>query len=218
MLNKHYLRALSIASALGCAGFNSNFWNHYILPRSRAGKITDPDVKTLIEYFYPGLYAMCERATAAFEGNPMSSTDPMSETNHRFLCNLREITYFWLQDAVIMLDDEADLAGVPPWKTLLQGDTQIRDAFSRFGAGVQDAVTTSRIRLQEKVLAQQDLLRSVECSWVSGTDKLSNRLSKLPMQVQDIAAERQLAERPEFLKLLFDSSGKLHPYHLQEDA
>ena len=201
VLNKHYLRSISIESALGCAGYNAKYWNHYMLPRSRANKITDADSKALIEFFYPDLYAKCDRALAASEGNPMVQSDPISVTNYRFLDNLREITFFWLQDAVIMLDDEAELAGVAPWSTLLGADDEIRGALDRFGEGVKNALHRGDIALHSQLLTQQDLLRSVESSWVSGTDKLASRMSTLPDQVQAITERSQLVARPELLRL-----------------
>ena len=163
--------------------------------------MADADCKALIEFFYPDLYDKCERAKAAAEGNPVTQGDPSSVTNNRFLDNLREITFFWLQDAVVMLTDEEQLANVAPWSTLL-ADDEMRATFNRFGEKVSSAMKRSEILARDQLLGQQDLLRAVETSWVSGTDKIAGRMSHLPNEVHQIAAAAQLEERPQFLRLL----------------
>ena len=78
-------------------------------------------MKMLIEFFFPNLYELCDRAKAAYEGRAFYPTDAISITNLRFLQTLREITLFWLQDAVLLTERYPDLAGFEPIKTLLVG-------------------------------------------------------------------------------------------------
>lgn len=121
-MNFHYLLTLSPEVLLANAGYDATCWRSYILPRSQGGSLQDVHVKLLIEFFFPNLYEHCNRAQSAYEGAPLVDGDFASETNHRFLENLRNITFFWLQDAVILLQQLPSLKDTPPWSTLLASE------------------------------------------------------------------------------------------------
>jgi hypothetical protein len=199
VLNQHYLRNLSTEVALANAGFNAKYWNMYLIPRARGTSMHDEHVKVLIEFFYPNLYEGVKRAKAAYEGNPLRGGDAMSETNYRFLSNLREITFFWLQDAVVLLQQIPELSSADPWRTLLKGaeeHEEIKTAFERLGTEVMTSISQSQVSQHEQLIAQEELLRSVEIGCTSTAHQLGERLSSLPHDVADLteAAWQQRGE------------------------
>ena len=182
VMNQHYLRNLSIEVLLANSGFNAKNFNHYTLPRGRAGKLTDDHVKRLIEHIYPDLYAKVIRAKAAFDGTPEFETDAVSTTNMRFLQSLQICTLFWLQDAVVLIDRIPELIDIAPWNLLTDGGSVTAD-FERLGTDVQKAIDSSDIIQQGKLMDQTDLLRSVQSGCVQTANALDSRLSTVPSDV-----------------------------------
>jgi hypothetical protein len=119
VMNEHYLKALSIDVLLATAGFNAKHWEAYSIPRQRGGNLSDPHMKALIEYWFPGIYYATDRAEAALKGKPYHPADVVSVTNYRFLDNLKHMTMFWIQDAVILLKTHPEIKDHPPWSTFL---------------------------------------------------------------------------------------------------
>ena len=184
-MNHHYLRNLPIEVLLANAGYSAKHWQGYVLPRSRNTSIDDEKTKRLIEFFYPELYAKAHRAKQAFEGAPIEADDAASTTNFRFLANLREITFFWLQDAVVLLSKIPELAGEAPWKTLLEAE-HLQDDFRAFGSLVTSAMHTGDMEKHDKLLEQADLLHSVRSGAVQGAHLLDSRLATLPQEVSSL--------------------------------
>ena len=182
VMNQHYLRNLSIEVLLANSGFNAKNFNHYTLPRGRAGKLSDDHVKRLIEHIYPDLYAKVIRAKAAFDGTPEFETDAVSTTNMRFLQSLQICTLFWLQDAVVLIDRIPELIDIAPWNLLTEGGSVTAD-FERLGTDVQKAIDSSDIIQQGKLMDQTDLLRSVQSGCVQTANALDSRLSTVPSDV-----------------------------------
>ena len=127
-MNKYYLLNLSIEVALANADFDATQWRSYMLPRSRGTSLQDPHVKFLVEFFFPDLYDIVERAELAYQYRRRHESDPHSMSNWRFTANLKEGTLFWLQDAVVLLKEFPKLAEMPPWSTMLLDD-KAHDAF-----------------------------------------------------------------------------------------
>lgn len=182
VMNQHYLKNVSNEVCLANAGFNARHWNHYLLPRGRAGKLTDDFVQRLIEHLFPCLYAKVKRAKAAYDRAPEFLSDPISETNMRFTRNLQMITFFWLQDAVVLLDRIPELSSVAPWDLLTRGDS-IQSDFERLGTAVKKSLQDAVLIEQTKVLEQNDLLRSVQAGVFHTTSTLDSRLSMVPTDV-----------------------------------
>jgi hypothetical protein len=183
VLDKHYLRQLSTEVSLANAGFNAKFWKGYVLPRSRGTSASDPHIQRLVEFFYPKVYASYERAKAAFEGNPMSETDVTSTTNFRFISNLIEVTYFWLQDAVVLLQKFPSLASVAPFITLLRGGAEIRADFELLGNTVMNSLSRTQVEEHQELMSQNELLHAVESGCQTQAHELNERLGKLPERV-----------------------------------
>ena len=134
---------MSIEVALANAGFDASQWRAYMIPRARGSSTTDPHVKFLIEFFFPDLYDKVERAAEARRGIPrknhsedgVAEHDLFSESNWRFTSTLKEITFFWLQDAVILLKEYPRLVQSTPRSTLTK-NAEAREAFSELGKQV----------------------------------------------------------------------------------
>ena len=184
VMNQHYLRNVSVEVCLANGGFNARHWNHYLLPRGRAGKLTDDYVQRLIEHLFPDLYSKVRRAKSAFDGLPEHPDDAISTTNWRFLENLQIITLFWLQDAVVLMTDIPEIASAAPWN-LLTGGGQVTTDFERLGTEVRAALEAATLTEQTKVLEQNDLLRSVHAGCIHTADALDSRLSNVPGDVSE---------------------------------
>ena len=122
VLNQHYLKVLSAEVCLANAGFTATERKSYIIPRSRGTALHDECTKQCIEFFYPGLYAIVNRACAAVEDKPICEEDPVSVTNHKFTEMLQMVTFYWLQDAVVLLAKYPELKHRAPWSTLLENE------------------------------------------------------------------------------------------------
>ena len=101
-MNKHYLRSLPTQVLLANAGFHAKEWFNYTIPRCRGTHLSDPEVKRLVEFFFPALYDKVDRAHEAYCDHPRidaetGRADPVSVTNFRFLANLKQLMLFWLQ-------------------------------------------------------------------------------------------------------------------------
>ena len=185
IMNRHYLRNLSTEVVLANAGFRATSWKSYYLPRARGGTIHDAHVKRLIEFFYPDLYEKCERAQRAYNGNPDAynsmQCDAISETNLKFLENLRQITFFWLQDAVILLDKDARYGSVRPWSLLYY--SQNSDDFTALGNQILAAQVASNAARHTEMLSQTELLENVHNGAIQAVHHLESRLSQHPNHV-----------------------------------
>ena len=184
VLNHHYLKNLSIEVALANAGYSGKAWHEYILSRTHGTSLDDANMRKLIEYFWPFLYNQCARSKAAYEGKPMFREDAISETNYRFLVNLREITFFWIQDAVILLDSMPELQQVEPWAALLK--PELRPAFDAIGTAVLRGVDASALASHQELLTQQDLMRRVHQGALQSSHVVSDKLATVPGQVAAI--------------------------------
>ena len=185
-MDQHYLKNLSIECLLGTAGFNAQQWNMYQIPRCRGTRLWDAHTQILIEFFFPNLYYLCERAKAAHEGFPMDDGDAQSETNFRFLTNLREMTFFWLQDAIQLFKECPRITSVPPWSTLLQAayiNPSLKMALEIFGAAVNKSLSEHQLAEQTGLLSQIQLQERVQAGTIHTAHLLENRLSMLPKQV-----------------------------------
>ena len=181
-MDKHYLRNLSVEVVLANAGYNGRHWKEYVLPRSRGSHLLDEHVKRLIEKFYPDLYLKCDRATAAMEGNPWYQEDAISETNWRFLHNLREITFFWLQDACVLVNNTHSIASVQPWRVIFE-DEQCRNDIQRLGTTVLGQIALGQQQQHAQMLAQQELLQAVSAGASTAANLVNNRVSSLSVDV-----------------------------------
>ena len=185
IMNRHYLRNLSTEVVLANAGFRATSWKSYYLPRARGGTIHDAHVKRLIEFFYPDLYEKCERAQRAYNGKPDAFNemqwDAISETNVKFLENLRQITFFWLQDAVILLDKDARYGSVRPWSLLYY--SQNSDDFTTLGNQILAAQLASNAARHTEMLSQTELLENVHNGAIQAVHHLESRLSQHPNHV-----------------------------------
>ena len=188
VLNHHYLRNLSIEVALANAGFKATAWNDYCLPRSRGSSIHDDYIQRLIEFFFPNLYELCARTFAAFEGNPTFDSDVISETNYRFTHTLRDLMLFWLQDAVVILEELPALADYPPWSSLYKNDDVKRD-FTRLGSVVSDAISIDSQQTHERLLNQRDLLQTLRTGCDRTAHHLTHRLAALPKDVSHLVRQ-----------------------------
>ena len=139
-------------------------------------------MKRLIEFFFPHLYETVERARRAWSGNPVYAEDHGSETNVRFTENLREVTFFWMQDAVVLLARYPGLAEVAPWCTLLESD-QCRTDLQVLGEVVNRSIAEAAGTVHTELLHQQELLQSVRAGAATSSAQLNTRLANLPQQV-----------------------------------
>lgn len=189
VMDKHYLKNLSYEVLLANAGFNAKQWNLYRIPRSRGTSLNDSFVKILIEFFYPDIYRQCDRARAAYEGRAYYATDAISITNLRFLQTLREITLFWLQDAVLLVERYKNLAGVAPFKTLLAGcynDSNLMQAYRAFGTIVLQQERADNVAVRQQLLSQEQLYQHVREGATHSARLIDGRLARLP---QELSAE-----------------------------
>ena len=184
-MNKHYLKNLSVEVCLANAGFVATNPMGYVLPRSRGSSLSDAYVKRLIEFFYPDLYATCERAERAYRmpGHEVDD-DHSSTTNYRFTDNLREITFFWLQDACVLLHRYPDLATSAPWCTLLHNQTA-KDDLTTLGRIVLKHEADCMAKTVDVVQTQKELLSSVRNGVAYTASVLDTRLSRLPGEVAE---------------------------------
>ena len=172
---------LSIEVCLANAGFNAKDWQMYHLPRSRGTSLQDADVKQLVEFFFPDLYNLVRRATLGYHGKPEGG-DVSSVTNFRFLCNLQEMTFFWIQDAVILLgrdDLKDDLKDEPPWSWMLANE-EARKLLESIASRIGDAVENADLTAHRNLLAQQELVASVRAGSRQAANDLDVRLASLP--------------------------------------
>ena len=51
----------------------------------------------------------------------------MTVTNYRFLSNLKVITFFWIQDAPVLLKECEDLKDAAPWSLMLADEQARKD-------------------------------------------------------------------------------------------
>ena len=211
-MDQHYLKNLSIEVLLANAGFNARQWSEYKIPRSRGTSIDDPDTKILVEFFFPGLYEMQQRASNANAGRPTYRTDPQSVTNFEFLSMLREITFFWLQDTVTMLTEHRELQRVAPYTTLLEGcnqDARVKQAFEMFSKKVHDAVTSVHDAEQIELLNQNELRNALSNGVQRTANMISHRLSQLPLQMlyhAETIADRRNADMMIGVKAAFEQT------------
>lgn len=189
-MNHHYLKSMSIEVGLANAGFNAKYWNHYVLPRSRGGSLHDVHVKRLIEFIFPGLLHAHSRAQAAWYGS--DTTVFASETNFRFTEMLIHLTFFWLQDAVVLLTQYPEMKDVSPWNMLLHpevdslsGEYNPRSDFHLLGAQVMNAIRHSTQCSHTELLAQQELIKAARDGATAGVQTMELRLSQLPGSVAD---------------------------------
>ena len=153
----------------------------------------------MIEWFFPALYAMALHAHQQFnqrhrhqaggtinmEDFPSGSWECFSsETNARFLSNLKECTFFWLQDAPILLRDHPGLANVDPWKTFLSDPVNVVD-LATLGNVVFSNVDQAVIQEQKLLLHQSDLHKSVRDGVLQVYTQLDGRMSTLPTSVKE---------------------------------
>ena len=153
----------------------------------------------MIEWFFPALYAMALHAHQQFnqrhrhqaggtinmEDFPSGSWECFSsETNARFLSNLKECTFFWLQDAPILLRDHPGLANVDPWKAFLSDPVNVVD-LATLGNVVFSNVDQAVIQEQKLLLHQSDLHKSVRDGVLQVYTQLDGRMSTLPTSVKE---------------------------------
>ena len=211
-MDQHYLKNLSNEVLLANAGYNAKEWSEYKIPRSRGTSINDNETKILVEFFFADLYNMQERARVAHAGRPQIRSDPNSVTNFEFLTMLREITFFWLQDCVVLLSEQKELQNVAPFSTLLQGciaEPRVREAFDWFSKQVRDAVEDVRDRQLTELLNQTELQNALANGVQRTVNLLSNRLSHLPEQMlfhAEKIAERRNSDMMACVKKAFDKT------------
>ena len=175
---------LSCQVLLANADFNAQQWKAYRIPRCRGGKLSDDFVQRLIEFFFPDLYGQIERATNAYVyNNPNPLTDPKSETNYEWLTMLREITFFWMQDAVALMRTCPEIVGAPPWSWIAE-DANARLELEELGKLVDHAIEVDDLEFSDKLLAQNDMLQAVEDGVTKVSSRLDKRLAQLPVELR----------------------------------
>ena len=100
-----------------------------------------------------------------------------------FLMMLREITYFWLQDCVILLSEYKELQKIAPFSTLLKAcnsNPAVKAAFECFSAQVLQSVCSAHDREQTELLNQRELQNALSNGVQRTAKMLSPRLSQLP--------------------------------------
>ena len=169
---------------LANADFNAQQWQAYRIPRGRGGAICDDVVQKLVEFFFPGLYGFIERATNAYIfNNPNPETDPKSETNYEWLHMLREVTFFWLQDAIALMRESPEICAIPPWCWIAEDANAVSDLESLAGLVVQAMECDDR-QYSDKLLAQNEMLQAVENGVVKVSTQLDKRLAQLPLELR----------------------------------
>ena len=134
----------------------------------------------MIEFLFPNLYEMVDRAEAAFnQHHPEHPEDPESVTNYRWLKNLREITFFWLQDAVELLETSPEIGNAAPWKWLLQSPKQ-KQNLERLGADYMEVMNRHRPLEEKELLTQQQNLAALYNGSEAVSQNINRRLSLLP--------------------------------------
>lgn len=181
-MNFHYLRTLSIHVLLANAGFKATNWENYNIPRSRGTSLDDLHVRQLIEFFYPGVFDMLQKADDAFRGKRLPGGVFKSQTNVLWLRNLVHITFFWLQDAVPLLQRHPELANTPPWCTMLQ-DEHAYERFRQMSVVVDAAIRSADVQHQKKLQDQEELLAAVRHGAIRAAELTTGRLASLPTQV-----------------------------------
>ena len=196
-MNHHYLRSLSHEVTLANAGFNARHWQAYEIPRSRGSALTDNFIKRPIEWIFPDVYAKAEHARKQFNQRSHTAGEQFdatyderlpewarhelfgSETNHRFLENIIEMTFFWLQDAVVLLREHPHLADVDPWRTFLSDATN-RSDLKQLSAIILREEAQAQVTNRTELLRQDELLKTVRDGVQLVVPQLDGRLSRLP--------------------------------------
>lgn len=197
-MNHFYLKNLSIEVALANAGFNAKHWDAYQIPRSRGATLHDQHIKHLIEFLFPTLLYQHSRAKATFDDQPLVPNDLWSVTNNRFLENIVNITFFWLQDAVVLLDHFPDLCKVPPWHTIL-ADVSAASNFEMLRIQVRHHQQGYHMQHQSRLLHQDELFRAIRDACVLNSTGLDLRLARQTSQLQQAVMTKVM---PKMMKSL----------------
>jgi hypothetical protein len=93
--------------------------------------------------------------------------------------NIIEMTFFWLQDAVVLLREHPRLADVDPWRTFLSDATN-RSDLKQLGAIILREEAQAQVTNRTELHRQDELLKTVRDGVQLVVPQLDGRLSRLP--------------------------------------
>ena len=93
-----------------------------------------------------------------------------------------QLTFFWLQDSVVLLKELPELADIKPWSTMLS-DASAYEAFQEMAEAVDAALRQFDVETEKTILSQEELLKSVAEGCTLTAHHIAHRLQSLPFDL-----------------------------------
>lgn len=123
---RHYMCNVNQRAALAMGDFvPESLRTAFVMPRGRCLDVgnldaieKDNDFRNIVEFLVPNLIANTRRANNLLTGNTNDTVSPRSKLNHGFTSAFLGSVIIWIQDSVVMIEEEPDLYKVHPWSLL----------------------------------------------------------------------------------------------------